>query len=484
MNPSSPATNCETSDEKSSQVSSLRMELCRECETGETLFDLKSSTGKIVNTRKAESRIFREQGSGFFLSGSLSSHSSPVPESSASSEGLEQSRGLLGREDEVRGRGRGGNLVKIKGETVENLDNEEDDEAIADNALSLVMKLGGLLMAAIFPVYFFCSVTVVESPHVIEEEDMEMKIGFLRRRFATLHRHGEGTNVDRGLPILVPGSSYTQTVLPRTLQTRVEHVSSDNMDCTEGTGNMGILSDMSNDDCDEPKGLIVLEQKRRRVEDTGPIQEPNPIQEPTAMHAKAVSIVASKSDHMPLYLELQPHSFVRHKGRFRFENMWLRDSMCREIMIESWSRTTGQHLLDRVERGGKAIWNWGKSFAKDFSKRLQYWRNRMEITKGRRDPRGIILYKEAQEQYIRALHHQNDYWRQRAKQFWLQSGDTNSAYFHNSVRRRRQNNRITRLRDEDGNWVDRVNHHLLEDLGCTEREIMEQNCYTTLCYSS
>lgn len=127
--------------------------------------------------------------SGFFLSGSLSSHSSPVPESSASSEGLEQSSGLLGREDEVRGRGRGGNLVKIKGETVENLDNEEDDEAIADNALSLVMKLGGLLMAAIFPVYFFCSVTVVESPHVIEEEDMEMKIGFLRRRFATLHRH-------------------------------------------------------------------------------------------------------------------------------------------------------------------------------------------------------------------------------------------------------------------------------------------------------
>nr|GMC94487.1 hypothetical protein Iba_chr05bCG12150 [Ipomoea batatas] len=62
MNPSSPATNCETSVEKSSQVSSLRMELCRECETGETLFDLKSSTGKIVNTRKAESRIFREQG--------------------------------------------------------------------------------------------------------------------------------------------------------------------------------------------------------------------------------------------------------------------------------------------------------------------------------------------------------------------------------------------------------------------------------------
>lgn len=124
-------------------------------------------------------------------------------------------------------------------------------------------------------------------------------------------------------------------------------------------------------------------------------------------------------------------------------------------MIESWSMSGGLHLIDRMERCSKAIWNWGKSFAKDFDKRLSYWRKRMESTKSRRDPMGISTFQEAQAQYIRALHHQNDYWRQRAKQFWLREGDTNSAYFHNSVRRRRQNNRISKLKDEDGNWVER-----------------------------
>nr|GMD17677.1 uncharacterized protein LOC109179787 [Ipomoea batatas] len=81
----------------------------------------------------------------------------------------------------------------------------------------------------------------------------------------------------------------------------------------------------------------------------------------------------------------------------------------------------------------------------------------MEVTKNRRDPQGITLFREAQAQYLRVLHHQNDYWRQRAKQLWLREGDTSSAYFHNSIRRRRQNNQISKLHDEDGNWVERAN---------------------------
>nr|GMC88760.1 uncharacterized protein LOC109167502 [Ipomoea batatas] len=49
-----------------------------------------------------------------------------------------------------------------------------------------------------------------------------------------------------------------------------------------------------------------------------------------------------------------------------------------------------------MQRCSKAIWNWGKSFAKDFDKRLSYWRKRMESTKSRRDPMGISTFQEAQ----------------------------------------------------------------------------------------
>jgi len=79
----------------------------------------------------------------------------------------------------------------------------------------------------------------------------------------------------------------------------------------------------------------------------------------------------------------------------------------------------------------------------------------MERMQYRRDLQGISFYKEAQFQYLRALHHQNDYWRQRAKQLWLKEGDTNSSFFHNAVKRRRQTNNIAGLKDENGTWIER-----------------------------
>ncbi|XP_031124299.1 uncharacterized protein LOC116026992 [Ipomoea triloba] len=71
--------------------------------------------------------------------------------------------------------------------------------------------------------------------------------------------------------------------------------------------------------------------------------------------AKATSVIVSKSDHLPLFLEVLPNNNHRQKARFKFENLWLRDNTSREIMIESWSRSSGLHLMDRIGRCGKAI---------------------------------------------------------------------------------------------------------------------------------
>lgn len=42
---------------------------------------------------------------------------------------------------------------------------------------------------------------------------------------------------------------------------------------------------------------------------------------------------------------------------------------------------------------------------------------------------------------------------QRAHQLWLVHGDRNTRYFHTVVKRRRINNRITKIKDEQGRWV-------------------------------
>nr|GLL33564.1 uncharacterized protein LOC109167502 [Ipomoea trifida] len=218
-----------------------------------------------------------------------------------------------------------------------------------------------------------------------------------------------------------------------------KHVSSFPSDKTNVTDSISDVSTLGQAGIENAaNGLVISEQKRKRAE-----------------NAKACSITAAMSDHLPIHLQILPSNTFRPKSRFRFENLWLRESICRDIMIESWVNHRGQSLIDRIGTCGKAIWNWGRAFATNFSRRIAYWRNRMERMQYRRDLQGISFYKEAQFQYLRALHHQNDYWRQRAKQFWLKEGDTNSSFFHNAVKRRRQTNNIAGLKDENGTWIER-----------------------------
>lgn len=46
------------------------------------------------------------------------------------------------------------------------------------------------------------------------------------------------------------------------------------------------------------------------------------------------------------------------------------------------------------------------------------------------------------------------YWKQRAKQHWLGEGDANTKFFHASASNRNRKNFITRLRNNEGVWVD------------------------------
>nr|GMD14333.1 uncharacterized protein LOC109150426 [Ipomoea batatas] len=85
--------------------------------------------------------------------------------------------------------------------------------------------------------------------------------------------------------------------------------------------------------------------------------------------------------------------------------------------------------MDRVGRCSKAIWIWGKEFARNFQRRMDYWGKKMDSTKSRRDQAGISYFNE--------------------------DGDTNSSFFHNTVRRRKQANRISKLKNGDGTWIER-----------------------------
>lgn len=95
---------------------------------------------------------------------------------------------------------------------------------------------------------------------------------------------------------------------------------------------------------------------------------------------------------------------------------------------------------------------WGKGFTKDFNKKIEFSRRRMERLKNRTDPASIMAFGEAQKQYLNILNTQSDYGRQRAKVSWYKYGDANTKFFHNVVKGRQKLNRMEKLKDDNGVW--------------------------------
>lgn len=77
--------------------------------------------------------------------------------------------------------------------------------------------------------------------------------------------------------------------------------------------------------------------------------------------AKARSLVTPKSDHMSLILWPLSTIQVRRCKKFKFENLWLNETQCREVMVSCWENTEGLNLLTRLGACSKAIWEWGRS---------------------------------------------------------------------------------------------------------------------------
>lgn len=132
--------------------------------------------------------------------------------------------------------------------------------------------------------------------------------------------------------------------------------------------------------------------------------------------AKARSVYAPTSDHLALVLWPLLSVQFRVRRRFKFENLWINDRRCREIVVNCWGNTQGYSLINRLGSCRKAIWDWGINLVRNFQPRIDACRNRMENLRSWGDSNGSREFIEAQRMYLDLLQ-QNTYWKQRAKAF-------------------------------------------------------------------
>lgn len=81
----------------------------------------------------------------------------------------------------------------------------------------------------------------------------------------------------------------------------------------------------------------------------------------------------------------------------------------------------------------------------NFKEKLGRCRGRMERFRGCND-------SQQEKEYSIMLSQQEDLWKQRVNQHWLQAGDSNSKFFHAYASARRKKNQISQLKYEIGQW--------------------------------
>ncbi|CAL1398685.1 unnamed protein product [Linum trigynum] len=163
-----------------------------------------------------------------------------------------------------------------------------------------------------------------------------------------------------------------------------------------------------------------------------------------------------ESDHCPIRLELHYRGNRRRKTPFRVDERWLEKEECKEIVTRAWD--PGGQSSNQLSKCEQDLKEWSKEFHKNRLQRENVILDRLEVLQ--RPPRiqgTVDEEKNLMEELSKIWMEEEAFWNQCSRVNWLQKGDQNTSFFHSSTIYRKHKNRILRLKDNEGIWVEDEN---------------------------
>lgn len=163
-----------------------------------------------------------------------------------------------------------------------------------------------------------------------------------------------------------------------------------------------------------------------------------------------------KSDHHPLLIDLalspRPHS----QRPFRFEAAWLKHTKFKEFLNQNWDPHSPLHLELR-ELQPKVL-NWNATVFQHIRHRknaLLRRLNGIERSPQRHTNRFLDeLHATLSAELLEVLDQEEILWFQKSRAQWVTDGDRNTAFYHAKTITRRRRNRVSTLKNENGEWIE------------------------------
>ncbi|XP_060962321.1 uncharacterized protein LOC115720515 [Cannabis sativa] len=137
---------------------------------------------------------------------------------------------------------------------------------------------------------------------------------------------------------------------------------------------------------------------------------------------------------------------MRKRLRFRFENMWAKESECQSIIKDSWSSSSTSSInaiTSNIQRCSTNLSLWSRVKFGSLTEKIKETHDQIAKLHNLQQ---LSTYSEElgelEEKLNDLLFKEEVYWKQRSRIQWLQEGDQNTKFFHQKAKTRQKTNII------------------------------------------
>lgn len=175
--------------------------------------------------------------------------------------------------------------------------------------------------------------------------------------------------------------------------------------------------------------------------------------------ASVSHLIRYQSDHRPLLLDLCSFSPTRAPRLFRFLRAWMSHEKYDDFVMDNWDRN--QDLMDNIQSFTEKLQVWNREVFGNIFRQKKHLCARIagiqRVLEHRCVPHFVGLEAELKQELDKILLREESLWYQKSHNEWLHLGDRNISFFHLRTVRRRKRNRIEKLQNELGEWIDDQN---------------------------
>lgn len=160
------------------------------------------------------------------------------------------------------------------------------------------------------------------------------------------------------------------------------------------------------------------------------------------------------SDHSPLVLTLQP-TLQQHQKAFTYEEFWETHGELPSLIKELWVCNQETSIDEKIDRIKNVLTTWNKMTFKRADWQIRKLKSRLtNLENNNTGGRNMQEIRHCKNLINNLWEPEELFWKSRSRLKWLCEGDRNSKYFHATALQRRGRNRVTRLRNANGDWIE------------------------------